>query len=301
MEKFSCNLVVCGLVRNAEENLQKNLARLDVLRPYFRSFRVVIYENDSTDRTKQILEEYASERADVFVSTADYNEDPMTGGPFSLHRIDLMARFRNQYLKKLNEYPDTDYVAVIDLDIYSFSTEGFLGCFRKAGDWDMLSAFGSNYVEYSSGPVFYDIYAFVPRTQSPVLEMYFRDFNEFKNQQSNLYKTFLKAAEPLPVNSNFNGLAIYRYACLTCGVAYASAPCTMEGIASYCEHVVFNKLLMEKGYQALFLDPSLRVIYEKPDRQKHYRKYFRYRVLSSMRRVYATIRRVLRVQPTSPG
>ena len=301
MEKNTYNLVVCGLVRNAEENLQANLARLDILRPCFGSFRVLIYENDSTDGTKQILEEYASVREDVFVSTADYNEDPMAGGPFSLHRIDLMARFRNQYLEKLNEYPDTDYVAVIDLDIYSFSVEGFLGCFRKTGDWDMRSAFGSNYVEYSLGPVFYDIYAFVPRTESPVLEMYFQDFNEFKKRQRDLYKTFLKTAELVPVNSNFNGLAIYSYACLTCGAEYASAPCTMEGIASYCEHVVFNKLLMENGYQALFLDPALKVIYEKPDRQKHYRKYSRYRMLSFMRRVYATIRGVFPVRATSPG
>lgn len=301
MEKYSCNLVICGLVRNAAENLQRNLARLDVLRPRFRSFKVVIYENDSTDRTKEILTEYASAREDVFISTADHNEDPLAGGPFSLHRIDLMARFRNQYLKKLHEYTDTDYVAIIDLDVYSFSVEGFLNCFKETGNWDMRSAFGSNYVAYSLRPVFYDIYAYVPREENPVLELYFRNFNDFKKQQRKLYLAFSKATGPVPVNSNFNGLAIYRYDCLTCGVEYDSAPCSMEGIASYCEHVVFNKLLMDKGYQAFFLDPSLRVIYERPDRWKHYRNYSEYRLMTFMRWVYGNIRKVFLSKTTSPA
>lgn len=301
MEKNSCNLVVCGLVRNAEENLQANLARLDILRPHFRSFKVVIYENDSTDRTKEILTEYASSRKEVFISTADHNEDPLKGGPFSLHRIDLMARFRNQYVKKLQEYTDSDYVAVIDLDIYSFSLEGFLNCFRKTGNWDMLSAFGSNYVAYSLRPVFYDIYAYVPSTESPVLEMYFRNFKEFKRRQRNLYVTFSKSPAPVPVNSNFNGLAIYRYACFTSGVEYDSAPCSMEGIASYCEHVVFNKLLMEQGCRALYLDPALRVIYEKPDRWKHYRNYSGYKLVSFMRWGYGKLRAVFLAKTISPG
>ncbi|MCD8539767.1 MAG: glycosyltransferase family 69 protein [Leadbetterella sp.] len=208
MEKYPCNLVVCGLVRNAAENLQRNLARLDLLRPCFRSFRVVIYENDSTDRTKEILAEYGSTREEVFVSMADYGRDPLSEGPFSQHRIDLMARFRNQYLEKLKEYPGTDYVAVIDLDVYHFSVEGFLGCFTETGEnWDMKSAFGSNYVAYSLRPVFYDIYAYVPREENPVLELYFKNFNDFKKQQRSLYMTFSKAVGQVPVNSNFNALA----------------------------------------------------------------------------------------------
>lgn len=292
MEKFSCNLVVCGLVRNAEENLQLNLARLDILRPFFSSFKVLIYENDSTDRTKNILAEYASSREGVFVSTADYHEDPLAGGPFSLHRINLMARFRNQYVQKLCEYPDTDHVAVIDLDIYSFSVEGFLRCFSETEGWDMRSAFGSNYVAYSLRPVFYDIYAYVPREENPVLELYFLNFNDFKEKQRKLYVTFSKSRVPVPVSSNFNGLAIYRYSCLTCGVEYHAAPCTLEGIGSYCEHVVFNRLLAGKGYQNFFLDPWLKVVYEKPDLWKHYRNYSRYQLMASLRQVYAHIRKV---------
>lgn len=301
MKKYPYNLVVCGLVRNAEENLQGNLARLDILRPHFQSFKIVVYENDSTDRTKEILKEYAAARKDVFVSIADYDEDPLAGGPFSVHRINLMSRFRNQYLKKLQEYTGTDYVAVIDLDVYSFSLEGFLNCFRETGNWSMRSAFGSNYVAYSLRPVFYDIYAYMPRTESPVLGLYFGDFTEFKKQQRELYITFSKANGLMSVNSNFNGLAVYHYSCLVSGAAYDSAPCPMEGIASYCEHVVFNKLLMDKGFEGFYLDPSLRVIYEKPDRWKHYRNYSEYRVTSFMRKIYGNLRKALPLRVISRG
>ena len=290
MQEFPFNLVVCGLVRNAAENLQQNLARLDVLRPYFRSFRVVIFENDSTDDTKRILTEYAAHRQEVFISLAGYNVNPLAGGPFSLHRIDLMSRFRNQYLEKLKEYPDTDFVAIIDLDVYHFSTESFLDRFRDTDGWDMVSAFGSNYVDYSLRPVFYDIYAYVPREENPVLGLYFQNFSDFKKQQRKLYTTFARATDLVPVNSNFNALAIYRYPCLTSGAEYASAPCTMEGIESFCEHVVFHKQLMEKGYKRLYLDPSLRIIYEKPDLWQHYRRYTDYRLMESMRWVYGKLR-----------
>ena len=301
MKKYPYRLVVCGLVRNAEENLRSNLARLDVLRPHFDSFKVVIYENDSTDRTKEILKAYAAASQDAFVSIADYNETPLAAGPFSLHRIDLMARFRNQYLEKLSEYPDTDFVAIIDLDIYNFSLDGFLNCFGETGSWSMRSAFGSNYVPYSFYPVFYDIYAYMPLQEEAVLGLYFHDFTEFKKQQRELYITFSKTTDLVPVNSNFNGLALYRYYCLVSGVRYKSAPCTMEGVSSFCEHVVFNKLLMDKGFEGFYLDPSLKVIYEKPDRWKHYRNYSEYKALSFMRKVYGILRKMLRLRITSRG
>src|SRR5690606_4893704 len=97
--------------------------------------------------------------------------------------------------------------------------------------------------------------------------------NDFKKKQRELYLTFSKTGVPVPVNSNFNGLAIYRYSCITSGVEYDSAPCAFEGVASYCEHVVFNRLLMERGFTQLYLDPHLEVIYEKPNRWKHSRNY----------------------------
>jgi len=293
MQEYPYNVVVCGLVRNAQENLQKNLERLDALRPHFGSFKVVIYENDSTDRTKEILTRYSSEREDVFASMAGYAEYPLAAGPFSRHRIDLMSRYRNQYVDKLQEYPGTDYVVVIDLDVYSFSLKGFLNCFREPEGWDMKSAFGSNYVAYRFGRVFYDIYAYITRDKDLNRGLHFRNFTEFMREQRNLYLAFSGAKGLVPVNSNFNGLAIYRYACFTAGIKYASGPSCMEGVESYCEHVIFNKLLIEKGYGELFLDPELIVIYEKPDLWKHYRSYAAYQLMTFMQWTYGCLRKAL--------
>lgn len=61
-----------------------------------------------------------------------------------------------------------------------------------------------------------------------------------------------RRGEPLvPVWSCFGGLGIYRTECLSAA--------SYEG--SDCEHVTLHRMLRERGYDRLFLNPSQIVLY----------------------------------------
>jgi hypothetical protein len=283
------HLVFCGLVRNAEVNLRFNLERIEAIRTHFKKVSVLIFENDSFDQTKQVLQDYAARAEGVSVTVADYAQDPLGRGPYSRHRIDLMSQYRNQYLHALKELEEVDYVCVIDLDIFHFDVARFLACFEGDKPWDVRSAFGINRVEYMWDYVFYDIYAYTDVGDYRVLPFY--NFKEFKSRQRELYRTCKQAPGLVPVGSNFNGLALYRAEALLCGAAYSSAEAKVEGVESLCEHVVLHAALRERGYTEQYLDPNLVVTYLNISRWNHLKKYLPFQALRHMRRIYGALRK----------
>ena len=52
-------VVVCGIVRNAERGLKANIPVVQSFCDCCKDWRVVVFENDSKDRTKDILRKYA--------------------------------------------------------------------------------------------------------------------------------------------------------------------------------------------------------------------------------------------------
>ena len=52
-------LVVCSIVRNAERGLVKNIPIIEEVCKHFKNYKIVVYENDSTDNTKSILKEWS--------------------------------------------------------------------------------------------------------------------------------------------------------------------------------------------------------------------------------------------------
>ena len=53
-------VVIAGLARNLAKILPQTIKRIESLGERFADYRVVIYENDSTDRTLEILKSWAN-------------------------------------------------------------------------------------------------------------------------------------------------------------------------------------------------------------------------------------------------
>ena len=58
-------VVICGIARDVSKNVMATLARIERLGKMFLDYRVVIYENDSTDGTDVILKEWESQNYKV--------------------------------------------------------------------------------------------------------------------------------------------------------------------------------------------------------------------------------------------
>ena len=69
----SSRVVICGLARNVGELLPLTIARIERLGNLFADYRVLLYENDSSDDTPEQLAQWAasSERVVIISETLD--------------------------------------------------------------------------------------------------------------------------------------------------------------------------------------------------------------------------------------
>lgn len=252
-------IVFAGLARDIQKSLPKTMERIEATGKFFKNYQVVVFENDSSDETRLILEQW--QRKNVKVHSVTCPEDAMCKlnclkmydyGPRSQNRIEKMADFRNRYLKVIQEhYYDFDYVMVLDFDMQGpWSIDGIADTFGYT-DWDAIFANGLHSLigTYGQYLVMYDGMAYVGvdqsfmEKQSPVknyFKMNFIDrFN--KNTSDNL----------IPVKSAFSGLALYTMQSLQNSFYSANQP---------CEHTALHEMMHKNGYTKFFINPYLQLL-----------------------------------------
>lgn len=270
------SVAICSIVRNSYRGLMKNIPVVEQLRLHFKHSHVIVFENDSTDMTKTILEKWGKTSKNVNVNCQDFGEktipkDDINGFNkyFSAFRISKMARYRNQYLEVLEGMKNSfDYVIVIDLDIEKFSIEGIAHSFGLANYWDAITANG-----YSYSPSFrkryHDTYALVGPGEVSSIQ---NEKTIFENQKK---WAGLKHGDKLvPVYSAFGGLAIYRYDAIA-KRRYEVIKNNDNRVEVRCEHFSIHHL-MQSGSSRIFINPNMPVFYEKItfNRVKNYFSHF---------------------------
>ncbi len=248
-------VVIAGLARNVAHILPATILRAESLGKAFRNYHIVIYENDSSDHTRELLETWAELNPRVSL-VCEKLEAPVNRPIRCSSRAKWMAYYRNsvqQYI--LNHIPKADYVVLLDTDLIGgWSPDGIANTIGQ-DDWDFV---GSNGIIYkrlglsSNHLVHYDAWAF--RLDEAMTPMTTSEVNaiEFKRGQA-----------LQPVYSCFGGLGIYTYD------AYANGVYEGEDI----EHVGFHRSLIAKGYDRIYLNPSQIVVYGRKHRR--FDKYFR--------------------------
>lgn len=261
-------ILVCSIVRNAEKGLLRNIPVMSDFLKNFNDYRVFVYENDSIDQTKNLLEKWhSSDPKHVFISLN--NTDPTNTIPsaqsvpginpfFSHKRIDKMAHIRNQYM----EYIDNngwvgDYLLVVDLDVARLDCDCILSSFSKDLEWDAVTAFG-----YSTSPRFrrryHDTYALTiwGDQQNPQTESKIKDY-------ADLYGNLKPSDEWIRVASAFGGLAIYRFEAVK-GLRY-SFPALENNdprVEVRCEHFSLYKQMIERGFDRFYINPAMVLKYQ---------------------------------------
>lgn len=152
-------LLCCGLARNCKDKLQQNLLKINeqVCRYFDTTF--FIYENDSTDGTKDTLKKLQAQKSlkIEYISENLYIEK-FSDVDTSFNRVKSMCQFRNKYLNFLNNN-QFDYMLVVDWDLYDFDVRKVLKIIDTDEDFDMYGAYG---VVSSSNPRYYDTWSLEP-------------------------------------------------------------------------------------------------------------------------------------------
>jgi hypothetical protein len=237
------SVVLCGLCRDVRHFLPRSAARVERLGEMFRDYRVLMFENDSTDATREFLSDWQAinSRVDVLSESLGAVDFPQVR---SLDRAAWMAQCRNRCRERIvAEYADSDYVIVLDTDLPGgWSYDGVAHTFGDL-DWDFVGSYGLvQRLDRSSDQPFshYDVWAFRPARGTEARKLV--NHNELR----------LQRGDPLlPVESCFGGLGAYRLACLRA--------CEYGG--TDCEHVVFHNRIRDAGFSRLFLNPSQITMY----------------------------------------
>jgi hypothetical protein len=241
-------VAVVGLARNIAGILPLSRKRIAETVRHFAEWKLVVFENDSTDGTKQQLEQWAADDPEHVVVQLVDNGRPHLHG-FERERVVALADYRNRCREMVRQHmPDADYVIVLDLDAWGgWSVHGIIngigwhGRIPKAGCMASTSLFkhGGTLIDGKALWAHYDNWAYRWLGWTPRLGPWF---------------TFWlppPGAPPIDVNSAFGGCGIYKTQ------PYLEAE--YSGDDGDCEHVNFHRMMKRKGW-TVHLNPAQRCV-----------------------------------------
>lgn len=261
MEQSS--VIICSIVRDCNTNLKKNILRIEKLREFFGKSKVVIFENDSVDGTKETLARWENDSKQILVCTQDTGTKTIPthelGGVnkyFSKTRISKMAEYRNKYMEVINNEQEykADYVIIVDLDVAKISIDGIAHSFGVADQWDVITANGYTYFP-SLRKRYYDAYALVEmgKQEIPQTEM-----SIARNRI--IWSTFKTGMPLIPVYSAHGGLSIFRYEAIV-NRKYRLISNRDKRVEVRCEHYSMCHDIREAGYSRIFVNPNMSLRY----------------------------------------
>ena len=259
------SLIVCGIVRDCARGIRRNRPVIDRLCAMVKEAKVILFENDSKDETKNLLAEWEQQCDYVYVKCENFKtitiptskEAGNVNPSFSEKRIAKMAHYRNQYLNYIEANNlSADYVIVVDLDLKRIDIDGILQSLSIADTWDMIAANG---VIYSPSAFFRcrynDTYALVENGEETLPQ------TEQSIQEKQYKWAHLKKNMPLvPVYSAFGGLAIYKFEALK-DCKYSVLKNEDSRVEVRCEHFALCEDMHKRGYNRMFINPAMKVIY----------------------------------------
>lgn len=121
------HVTICGMARNIAGILPVTFARLAEIVKAFGDWGVVIVENDSTDKTKEVLKTFETQNPGRAICLTNDFDWPHLHG-FEAERVQRYATLRNMYREAtFQHFPQTDLILAVDLDCWGgWSVEGLL-------------------------------------------------------------------------------------------------------------------------------------------------------------------------------
>jgi hypothetical protein len=141
-------VLLCGVCRNVAPKICYSMRIMENIGTLFSDYRIIVYENNSRDTTKDILIRWQQNNPKVLVLSETINEREYfvnwldSNEPF---RPEAIARARNIVLNRAlsAEYDEFEYVIWMDMDFkFEPSYEGFIDVFTTTKEWDAVFAYG---------------------------------------------------------------------------------------------------------------------------------------------------------------
>ena len=255
---LNLNVSIVCLCRDISSVFYNSKIQIDNIVSRFKNHRIIIYENDSKDNSRELLCKWSKQNNKVILLRcnilAECSKDCITNVNSAYNskhndRIPRMTKYRNtalDHIKRENKNGSfkTDVVIVYDFDIQgNLNMSEFDNIFSKYGQWDAIFANGRMpFPPFDLNTKCYDALAFREKWTisrnlvSRIIRMnYLIDYsNDF-----------------IPVASAFNGLGVYTYKSIE-NAKYN----TFEDPYN-CEHVGLHYNMHKNGFNKLFINKKL--------------------------------------------
>lgn len=241
--KENKKIIICGVCKNIERAFPVTTASIDALKERYEDYRIVIYENNSKDRTKELLKEWSAKDPKILIISEKISPRKLRSQTktHTSQRTEKIARARNIVLDEImkSKYEDFPYVVMADLDMNLWDIEGIVNTINNTSyEWDAVCANGS-----------YDRYAFrneeYPLGAELLGSTYWKHVWDFDLHLS-------KEGEWKKVYSAFGGLAIYkREAMKGCRYEGVVTPELENLMVKWVEEGLKNNVFLACEYKAL--------------------------------------------------
>lgn len=242
-------LAVLSLWRDSESYLKYSLAQFDEMESTLLEQGVntiyAFFENDSTDKTPQLLQSWLRDRMGFVIS--EHIGAPKWGSVASLDRVRYQARYRNMALQLLNSSYNFDYLLVADSDVHWEPTliTGMIERLDSNETWGMVSPNTTqnvrDFIEDTDRPSYFDSWSLLDSHGTQCMTF---AANPFLTKED---RTNWDEGKPVSCNSAFGSIAMIKEEALD-EVEWD----VIDGV----EHWEFCKGIRLNGYQVI-ADPSL--------------------------------------------
>ena len=252
-------IIFCGLCINIENNVTNLKRRFEHLGQYFKDYRVIIFENDSKDNTRELLKKICLDNNKFILLECEDAKDCKYNnviakdyGIFNSKRMYKMITYRNKLLNYIkNNYNHFDIVCMIDLDITGpISIDGIAHSFGKYNNWDSITANGISGITFTLGQqYYYDLIAY-------------KDNNlDINNNIFDIISIFYKlntikiGKELLKVKSAFGGMELIKMYIINNNINYTPIDNNYK-----CEHIIFHENMIRNNYSNIYINPSMIIL-----------------------------------------
>jgi hypothetical protein len=205
-------LLILGVGKNIAPCLPNMITKLEQLGSHFKDYHVIIYENNSTDQTADVLNLWMLQNPKVTI-ISEYLSPEQLHARTKSHalrdkapcRMELIAFARNHVLKQAmrDEYSDYNYVVMTDLDFrHGWSVDDVIASFNCVDEWDCIAANGVHGDRYH-----YDRFAYRDEQFPLGPELLGEEFWRIRLEQP---IAFEPGSALKKVYSAFGGMALYK-------------------------------------------------------------------------------------------
>ena len=212
-------ILICGVCKDVIHALPNMKSFMENIGTSFKEYKILIYENNSVDGTKEFLNDWKNINPNILVISENHTIKELRDRACSYNRFsgnmfrtEKIAIARNKILSEIKKrkYSDFQFVLVVDMDFeHNIDIQDVLSSFSYEEDWDCITANGVR----NSGH-YWDLYALRtykhPFGSECMGDSWYYRLSKDSEDHAHFYMRFENEGKLIPVYSAFAGLGIYK-------------------------------------------------------------------------------------------